>query len=94
MSRKSRYQFIKKKYPNHIVLFHEQDKYITYDEDKKILKQFSKSNIVKKLKEKNINYIVFSNLTIIRKYEIENNQYTYYRKLAHMKEIIYNIVNQ
>lgn len=94
MSIKTRYHFIKKKYPNYIIIFNEKDRYISCNIDKQILRYLSIFDNIKELEKKNINYIVFSNITIEKKYEVENNQYSYYSKLMKIKNILMYITNQ
>ena len=94
MSIKSRYQFIKKKYPDYLIIFNEKNRYISCDIDKQILRYLSISDNIKNLENKNINYIVFSNITINKKYEVENNQYSYYNKLLKINNIIKHIIEE
>lgn len=94
MSIKSRYQFIKKKYPDHLIIFYEKERHISCDIDKQILKYLNIANNTKQLENKNINYIVFSNITINKKYEVENNQYSYYNKLLKINNIIKHIIEE
>ena len=94
MSIKTRYQFIKKKYPDHLIIFYEKEHYISCDIDKQILKYLCVFDNIKDLENKNINYIVFSNITINKKYEVENNQYSYYNKLLKINNIIKHIIEE
>ena len=82
MAIQGRYQFVKKVYPNYLVIIVSNKNkrgYTSCGIDKSILenieKKKSKLSILKKLEEMNINYIVLDGLTITKKYESSKNSY-------------------
>lgn len=72
---RNRYRFIKRLYPNYIVIFMIKKKYYLVEEQMRFLKFFKKKNIIKTLEFYNINYIIMDNLTIIKRKEYTNNKY-------------------
>ena len=82
MAIQGRYQFVKKVYPNYLVIIASNKNKRVYTScgiDKSILenieKKKSKLNLLKKLEKMNINYIVLDGLKIIKKYENSMNKY-------------------
>ena len=67
---KTRYLFLKKLYPNYVVIILKKGKYITLDIDNKIVKL-----IDYKLDKYNINYLILDNLDIIKIIKYTNNKY-------------------
>ena len=89
MAYKNRYIFIKRCYPNTIVIFKNNKSYTSYDEDKEFLNylNFKKLNNLNKLK---INYIVIDNMKVIQYVEFKNNNYKlYYKRFILFKLIKY-----
>ena len=79
MSLQSRYEFIKKYYPNHLFVFVTNKGYVFYGGDKLIIDNFCKSkNIFKWLQKKEINYLVIDNTSIIDSYESMESKYEKY----------------
>lgn len=78
MGYKNRYVFIKRTYPNTIVIFKNSDnKYVGYSEQKEFLEylKFKQLNNLSKLK---INYIVISNMQILEHVTFDDNKYELY----------------
>lgn len=78
MAYKNRYLFIKRTYPNTIVIFKSKDnKFIAYSDQKQFLKylKFRELNMLNKLR---INYIVVSNMLILEYKTFEDNKYELY----------------
>lgn len=78
MGYKNRYVFIKRTYPNTIVIFkNNNNKYIGYSNQKEFLEylKFRQLNNLSKLK---INYIVISNMQILEHVTFDNNKYELY----------------
>lgn len=78
MGYKNRYIFIKKTYPKTMIIFKNKDnKYIGYSEQKEFLEylKFKKLNNLNKLR---INYIVISNMSIIKHVRFDDNKYEFY----------------
>lgn len=92
MSKKTRYDFIKRKHKNYLILFYENDHYSSCDYDQELLKDFKFYNRLKDLEEKNISYMVFTNVTKIKKFDAINNQYIRYCKLFELKKILEKLV--
>ncbi len=90
MSYKNRYVFIKRTYPNTMIIFkNSKNKYIGYREQKEFLKylQFKRLNNLSKLK---INYIVISNMQILEHKTFEENNYElYYARFSLFKLVNY-----
>ena len=78
MGYKNRYVFIKRTYPNTMIIFKNKDsKYSGYKEQKEFLEylKFKKLNNLNKLK---INYIVISNMQILKYVTFDDNKYELY----------------
>ena len=82
MAMQGRYQFVKKVYPNYLVIIASNKNkrgYTSCGIDKSILenieKKKSKLSILKKLEKMNINYIVLDGLTISKIFESPTNRY-------------------
>lgn len=88
MGYKNRYVFIKRTYPNTIVIFEKNNKYIGYREDKEFLEflKFKKLNDLNKLK---INYIVIRNMIILEHKTFDKNMY----KIYYMRFNLFKSVN-
>ena len=67
---KTRYLFLKRLYPNYVIIILKKDEYITFDIDNKIVKL-----IDYKLDKYNINYLILDNLEIIKIINYTNNKY-------------------
>ena len=87
----NRYLFIKRIYPQYIILLKKDKKYITYGIDKEIL-NYIKFHKLKRLSKLEINYIVLDNLFISDKECFKDNKYKlYYEKVKLLKIIRYLI---
>lgn len=77
MGYKNRYVFIKRTYPNTMIIFKNNNKYIGYMEQKELLEylKFKKLANLSKLK---INYIVISNMQILEHKTFDDNKYELY----------------
>lgn len=92
MGYKTRYIFIKRTYPNTIVIFEKNNKFNGYREDKEFLEylKFKKLDDLNKLK---INYIVISNMNILEHKTFDDNMYNnYYAKFSLFKLV--NFIRQ
>ena len=86
MSLRNRYSFIKKVYPNTLLIFIKNNKYFCIDNDYYIYKYFN--NDIKQLRLNNIDYIIIDNLNIIEKSFNKNNYYNKYYKLILIKRFM------
>ncbi|MCI8446293.1 MAG: hypothetical protein HFH31_02230 [Bacilli bacterium] len=93
MSKKTRYDFIKRKHKNYLVLFYENNRYFSIEEDAELLKYLKFWNKLKDLEKKQISYMVFTNVTRVRKYDAKDNQYSRYMKILKVRKIISKLVN-
>lgn len=78
MAYKNRYLFIRRTYPNTMVIFKNKDNlYVGYSDQKEFLEylKFKKLNNLNKL---NINYIVISNMSILEHKAFDDNKYELY----------------
>lgn len=91
MSMKSRYNFTKNIYKEYIVLILKNNKYYSFDKDKKILNYISFSNKLYLLRKYSINFIVLDDLEIIGIGRYENNNYYKYLTLSYIKDILLRI---
>ena len=83
MSKINRYKFIKKMYPDYLILLLKNNTLSSFEVDNLIYKYYH--NKVFKL---NINYIILDNLDIVKLVKYDNNKYYYYSKLVILKELI------
>ena len=93
MGYKNRYVFIKRTYPNTVVIFKNKDnKYIGYSEQKEFLEylKFKKLNNLNKLK---INYIVISNMQILEHVKFDDNKYELYYARYNLFKLV-NFIRQ
>ena len=90
MGYKNRYVFVKRTYPNTMVIFeNNKNKYVGYDKDREFLEyiKFKKLNDLNKLK---INYIVIRNMVILESKKFDPNMYEiYYTKFNLFKLVNY-----
>ena len=70
---KTRYLFLKRLYPNCVIIILKKDKYITFDIDNKILNLLDSS--FNNLDKNYINYLIIDNLNIIKISIYINNRY-------------------
>ena len=61
---KTRYLFLKRLYPNYVIIILKKDKYITFDIDNKIFNLLN--NSFNNLDKNYINYLIIDNLNIIK----------------------------
>ena len=96
----TRYWFIKKVYPNYLLLFKTSKNklgYRCYGNDKRLLDYFryyctNINIIIKRLEKNNINYILIDNDTrIIKLYKSNNNMYITYLYRSILKDIVLRI---
>lgn len=96
----TRYWFIKKVYPNYLLLFKTSKNklgYRSYGNDKRLLDYFRNyctniNIIIKRLEKNNINYILIDNDTrIIKLYKSNNNMYITYLYRSILKDIVLRI---
>lgn len=83
MSKINRYNFIKKMYPDYLILLVSKNNYTSFYLDKLIYSYY-----LDKVFKLTINYIILDGLDIIKKVEFTNNKYYYYSKLVLIKEVI------
>lgn len=83
MSKINRYNFIKKMYPDYLILLVSKNNYTSFYLDKLIYSYY-----LDKVFKLNINYIILDGLDIIKKVKFTNNKYYYYSKLVLIKEVI------
>lgn len=93
MSVKTRYEFIKRKHKNYLILFYENNHYFSYGYDQELLRDFKFCNHLKILEERKINYMIFTNVTRIKKFDTIENQYDRYCKLLKVKKILTKLIN-
>lgn len=70
---KTRYLFLKRLYPNYVIIILKKDKYITFDIDNKIFNLLDSS--FNNLDKNYINYLIIDNLNIIKISIYINNRY-------------------
>ncbi len=89
---KNRYVFIKRTFPNTIVIFEKNNEYKSYGQDKELLEyiKFKKLNNLNKLK---INYIVVRNMTIVKHEIFENSMYQIYYTRFNLFKLV-NLIRQ
>ena len=96
MSLRNRYLFLKRMYPDTMIIFIKKNNCFCVDEDRLIYKYFNKS--IKQLSLNNIDYIVINNLDIIDKLFNDNNYYEKFYKIAlvnkFMNSNLYNLKNK
>jgi len=86
---KTRYQFIKRLYPNYVLVFVvKHKKYHLVEEQMRFLKIFKKKNIIDTLEFYHINYLVVDNLSIIKRKDYSDNRYLELLKKAIIIEIM------
>lgn len=87
MSLKNRYLFFKRMYPSTLIIFENKKKQLTtMSLDFLMFKQFDKN--LRLIKNKNIDYMLIDNLTIIEKSFYLNNEYDKYYKISLIKRIL------
>lgn len=85
--------FLKKLYPNYIIIFIRKKELVTFDMDNKIINfcRKKKEKIVNTLEREEINYFIIDNLDIIKKREFINNRYLEYKKKVIISNIYFDI---
>lgn len=92
MGYKNRYVFIKRTYPNTIVIFEKNNKYNGYSEDKEFL-EFLKYKKLDDLNKLKINYIVISNMSILEHKTFDKNMYRIYYARFNLFKLV-NFIRQ
>ena len=88
MSIYNRYKFVKKIYPDYLILILNNKKELeTFDCDLKIVKMIG----INEFFDRKINYIIVNNLDIIKIRKCLSNNYFYYFKIELVLDIIDNI---
>lgn len=93
MSIKTRYDFIKKKHKDYLILFYKNNRYFSCQEDQELLRDLHFWNQLKELEKKKISYMVFTNVNRVRKYDAKDNCYSKYCKMLKIKKLIAILVN-
>ncbi len=88
MSLKTRYDFIKRKHKNYLVLFNEKNRYFSCDQDKELLQDLRFWNNLKDLEKKQISYMIFTNVVKIKTFDAQENNYRKYCKILKVKKMI------
>ena len=84
MSLKNRYLFLKKIYPDYLIIFEHKNKYISYGIDNELLQHIKIINLNKFC----INFIVLKNLSVNKIKKFKTNLYSdYYLKYSLIKLI-------
>lgn len=83
---KTRYLFLKRLYPNYVIIILKKDKYITFDIDNKIFNLLN--NSFNNLDKYNINYLIIDNLIIIKISKYINNRYLEFKKRVELLSAI------
>lgn len=86
MSINRRYEFIKKMYPNTLIIFKRNNKCFSICFDKLIFNKFDKD--INKIVKNNIDYIIIDNLIIYEHGFFENNNYLKTKKIVKIEEFI------
>ncbi len=72
---KTKYDFLKKLYPNDAIVFLKNKKYYFLYDDLFFTKYFKTKGLIKNLEINHINYIILDNLDIIRRVTFDDNRY-------------------
>lgn len=83
---KTRYLFLKRLYPNYVIIILKKDKYITFDIDNKIFNLLN--NSFNNLDKNYINYLIIDNLNIIKINIYINNRYLELKKRVELLSVI------
>lgn len=76
---KTRYKFIKKIYPEYIILFYKRGNTYIYQEDYKMFKNFKNGKLITFIENEHINYLIVDNMKIIKKKNYFDNEYNFYK---------------
>ncbi len=90
MSIKNRYIFLKRSYPQTIILFKNNGHIKSYNRDKMVLKSI-KFKKIRDLQNKRINYLVINNLNIIKYQKFNNNNYNLYYLKVEINNLLKSI---
>ena len=91
MSRKTRYDFIKRKHKEYLILFYEKEQYFSYEEDEEIWNSFKS---LKALEKCGIWYMVFRNVSKVNVFCDGDNQYHRYLKILKLKWLICLLIKE
>ena len=91
MSMRNRYEFTKNIYKDYIVLIYKQNKYYSFDSDKRILDYIDFNNKLYILKKYSINFIVLDDLEIIGIASYKDNNYNKYLYISYIKDLLIRI---
>ena len=87
----TRYKFIKKLYPNYLVIIKYNDKVKSFRMDGLLLNFLIDNNIIKKLNKLKINYVIVNNLDIIDTKDYLNNNYYRFIKVSYLNMVLIKI---
>lgn len=90
MAKISRYKFIKKLYPNTLVLFYDKGKYSSLATDQFIL-NFIQFTSLYSLEKRKINYLVVQNMNILERKKFLDNKYSFYYSEVRLLNILERI---
>ena len=85
MSLKNRYLFLKKIYPNYLIIFEHKNKYLSYGIDNELLQYIKVIN----LNKFSINFIILKNMSVCKLQKFKNNLYNDY----YLKYILIKLIN-
>lgn len=87
----TRYNFIKKIYPNYVIFIYKDGKYYTFKNDRLVIKNIINKDILNEKDIKvlnNIYYIILDNLKIVKKFENAKNNYYLFLKRQKLIEML------
>ncbi len=81
---KTRYHFLKRLYPECVLIFSKKHYHFLYGEDQEIVRMIKKEHtrLYESLERHHINYLVVTNMEIVRERTYQENHYQEYRRKA------------
>ena len=89
----TRYSFLKKLYPDRLIILKSKNKYLSFGKDDVLLDYVMITNQFNKLDKIEVNYLIVENMYILKENTFSSNQYYRYVKVSQLNKVLTNLSN-
>lgn len=86
---KNRYLFLKRLYPNFIIIMLSKKEYVTFGMDNMMIKFLNMNS--RAMMVYHINYLIIDNLEIVKKVEFTDNQYNHIKRKVELVKLYFYV---
>lgn len=86
---KNRYLFLKRLYPNFIIIMLSKKEYVTFGMDNMMIKFLNMNS--RAMMACHINYLIIDNLEIVKKVELTDNQYNHIKRKVELVKLYFYV---